>query len=177
MKILILHGSRRRNGNTSILADEFMRGAKEAGHDTEKVELGALKIADCLGCSACLRNGGVCVQKDDMAQVSAKLAEADVIVLASPVYFYTWTSLMKRCLDRVYSQIAVLRGKRFYLLTAGAADDEEYFANILADFREYVGCFRDCTAAGYVLGIGAGEGGSIRNTPAMHEAFELGRTL
>ena len=83
--ILILHGSRRKNGNTSILADEFMRGALEAGHDAEKVELGALKIADCLGCSVCLRNGGTCVQKDDMAQVNAKLAEADVIVLASDV--------------------------------------------------------------------------------------------
>ena len=78
----------RKNGNTGILADEFIRGAQEAGHETEKVELRDKTFGDCFGCRACHNNGGTCVQKDDMAEVLEKVKAVDVIVLASPLYLY-----------------------------------------------------------------------------------------
>ena len=86
-KVLILEGSHRRNGNSAILSDEFARGAEEAGCSVEKVKIAGEKIAGCLGCNGCFRNGGICVQKDDMAEIREKMLAADVIVLASPIYF------------------------------------------------------------------------------------------
>lgn len=86
-KVLILEGSPRRNGNSAILSEEFARGAKEAGGDVEKVWITGKKIAGCLGCNGCYRNGGECVLKDDMAEIREKMLAADVIVLVSPSTF------------------------------------------------------------------------------------------
>ena len=91
-RILVLVGSPRRRGNTDCLADAFIRGAQEAGHETEKIYLKDKKVSGCLGCGACQRNGGSCVQKDDMQEIYEKWLAADAVVLASPVYFYTWSS-------------------------------------------------------------------------------------
>lgn len=102
-KVLILSGSPRLHGNSALLSEEFARGAEEAGCEVEKIELQRKKIAGCLGCGACYRNGGACVQKDDMEEVRAKMLEADVIVLASPIYFYTMTAQLKAAIDRTYA--------------------------------------------------------------------------
>lgn len=75
-KVLILEGSPRRNGNSVILSNEFARGAEETGYSVEKIHIVGRKIARCLGCNACYRNGGVCVQKDDMAEVREKMLAA-----------------------------------------------------------------------------------------------------
>lgn len=115
-KVLILEGSPRRNGNSAILSGEFARGAEEAGCSVEKVQIAGKKIAGCLGCNACYRNGGVCVQKDDMAAIREKMLAADVIVLASPIYFYSMTAQMKAVMDRSYAFYQQLAGKTFYFL-------------------------------------------------------------
>ena len=90
--VLILKGSPRKNGNSALLADEFARGAADAGHKVETVLLREKEIGDCLGCAACQENGGQCVQNDDMTALCERMLEADVIVFASPVWFYTWFS-------------------------------------------------------------------------------------
>lgn len=102
-KVLILEGSPRRNGNSAILSDESARGAEEAGCSVEKVKIAGKKIARCLGCNGRFRNGGICVQKDDMAEIREKMLAADVIVLASPIYFYSMTAQMKAVIDRSYA--------------------------------------------------------------------------
>ena len=86
--VLVLSASPRKGGNSDTLCDEFVRGAKEAGHRTEKVFLRDHGINYCTGCGACNRTHE-CVQKDDMADVLHKMVKADVIVMATPVYFYT----------------------------------------------------------------------------------------
>ena len=182
MKVLVITGSMRKNGNTSILADEFIRGAKDAGHEAEKVELREKKFGDCFGCRACHKNGGTCVQKDDMADVLAKVQEADVIALASPMYYFTWTGLMKRFLDRTYPLLPLLKDKDFYLITLGGVPDKKLMANILADFNMYVGCFKEfnqvgCRNAGSIIGTAALMPGAIRESAAMQEAYETGKNL
>ena len=107
-KVLILEGSPRRNGNSAILSEEFARGAKEAGGDVEKVWITGKKIAGCLGCNGCYRNGGECVLKDDMAEIREKMLAADVIVLVSPIYFYSMTAQMKAVIDRSYAFICAV---------------------------------------------------------------------
>ena len=89
-KVLILSASPRREGNSDTLCNEFLRGAKEAGHDAEKIFLRDKKINYCTGCGLCNDNGYTdCSQKDDATEIIEKMVQADVIVMATPVYFYT----------------------------------------------------------------------------------------
>ncbi|MFR4008673.1 MAG: flavodoxin family protein [Christensenellales bacterium] len=99
-KILILEGSPRKNGNTGILSGQFAKGAEQAGGCVEKIRVAEKKVSGCLGCGACEKNGGACIQKDDMEEIRAKMLAADSIVLASPIYFYSMTAQMKAVIDR-----------------------------------------------------------------------------
>ena len=98
-KVLILSASPRKGGNSDVLCDTFLRGATEAGHSVEKIFLRDKNIHYCTGCGVCNRTHR-CVQKDDMAEILDKMVAADVIVLATPVYFYTMDGQMKTLIDR-----------------------------------------------------------------------------
>ena len=176
-KVLILEGSPRRNGNSAILSEEFARGAEEAGCSVEKVQIAHKKIAGCLGCNACYRNGGACVQKDDMAEVREKMLAADVIVLASPIYFYSMTAQMKAVIDRSSAFYQQFAGKTCYFLITCGATDASYTETMLASLRGFTCCVPNAKEGGYVLGIGAMEAGEIRGSKAMEEAYRLGRSV
>lgn len=176
-KILILEGSPRRNGNSAILSEEFARGAQEAGCSVEKVHIAGKRIAGCLGCNACYRNGGACVQKDDMAEIRERMLAADVIVLASPVYFYSMTAQMKTVIDRTYAFYQQLEGKTFCFLITCAAPDAAFTETMLAALRGFTCCVPNVKEGGIVLGVNAMEAGVIRESKAMTEAYELGRTF
>lgn len=98
-KVLIISSSPREGGNSDTLCDQFGKGAKEAGHFVDKIRLAQMKIEYCSACYACKKTGH-CAKQDDMAQVIDKMREADVIVLATPVYFYTMCAQMKTMIDR-----------------------------------------------------------------------------
>ena len=102
-KILILNGSPRRNGKTASLVKAFIRGAESAGNEVKEFYLQGMNIGGCLACEACARNGGFCVQKDDMEQVNEAYLWADVIVFASPMYWGTVTGQLKIAVDRLYA--------------------------------------------------------------------------
>ena len=176
-KVLILEGSPRRNGNSAILSEEFARGAAEAGCSVEKVRIAGKKIAGCLGCDACYRNGGACVQKDDMAEIQEKMLAADIIVLASPIYFYSMTAQLKSVIDRTYAFYQQLEGKTFYFLITCGATDASYTETMLAALRGFTCCVPNAKEGGYVLGIGAMEAGEIRSSAAMEEAYRLGQSV
>ena len=173
-KVLILEGSVRRNGNSTILSDEFARGAEEAGCSVEKIRVAGKKVAGCLGCNACIRNGGTCVQKDDMAEIREKMLAADVIVLASPIYFYSMTAQMKAVIDRTYAFFQQLEGKTFYFIVTCAATDATYTETMLAALRGFTCCVPNAVEGGFVLGVDAMEAGDIRKTEAPTQAYELG---
>lgn len=100
-KILVVLGGGRPNGNTKQLADAFIKGAAEAGHQTELISLNKLCVNGCTGCNAC-RYGKPCVQKDDFNSLIPKIKEADLIVFASPLYFWTISSKIKAFIERFY---------------------------------------------------------------------------
>ena len=177
MNVLILHGSCRVNGVTGQLADEFARGAKDAGHHVTKVELREKNIKDCAGCGACQINGGNCVQKDDMATIYQEILEADVIVLASPVYYYTWTSLMKRTLDRTFALQSLLHNQKFFLLSAGAATGEQYMQIMLDSYRQYIFCFEGNEDAGYVMACGMNAPTDVKGTEYIQQAYKMGKSI
>lgn len=100
-KILIISGGGRANGNTAQLIKAFMEGAGEAGHQTELISLNKLKVNGCIGCNSC-RYGKPCVQRDDFNSLVPKIKEADLIVFASPLYFWTISSKIKAFIERFY---------------------------------------------------------------------------
>lgn len=114
-QVLILSGSPRRKGNSDTLCDEFMRGALDGGNVAEKVFLKDCKINYCSGCGVC-NSTHKCVQHDDMADILEKMVNADVIVMATPVYFYTMDGQMKTLIDRTVPRYEEIRNKDFYLI-------------------------------------------------------------
>ena len=176
-KVLLLSGSPRINGNSSLLCDEFAKGAEEAGFETEKINVCRLKVAGCLGCNACYRNGGSCVQKDDMEQIREKMLEADVIVLASPIYFYSMSAQLKAVIDRTYAFFQELAGKTFYHIITCAAPDESLTETMIASLRGFTCCVPDAKEGGIVLGLGTNDAGDVRTTDAMKQAYEMGKNI
>jgi multimeric flavodoxin WrbA len=178
-KVLILMGSPRKGGNTDHLCDEFIRGAREAAHDTEKIYLKDRKIGYCLGCFACQHNGGKCVQNDDMNEVYEKMKAADVIVLASPVYFYSWSAQIKTVIDRTVAVESILTNKTFCLISAGQAPEEKYMTTMIDCFHKYIGCFKadGNREGGYVFGYGTSKSGDVVGTPAIEQAYLMGRNV
>ena len=119
-RVLILSSSPRRGGNSDRLCDEFLRGAAEAGHDAEKIFLRDRTIGYCTGCGAC--DGKPCPQRDDAAEIIDKMVRADVIAMATPVYFYTMAAQMKTLIDRCCARYTEISGKEFYLLLTAAEE-------------------------------------------------------
>ena len=174
--VLILEGSPRLNGNSCLLSNEFARGAESAGHHVEKLLVSHKKIGGCLGCNACYRNGGSCVQKDDMQEVREKMLAADVIVLASPIYFYSMSAQMKTVVDRTYAFFSQLKGKTFDFIITCAATDASYTETMLASLRGFTCCVPDAKEGGVVLGLNTNAPGDVRqDEKAMAAAYELGK--
>ena len=176
-KVLILKGSMRKNGNTDRLADEFERGVRTGGAEVTSIALREKRIDDCSGCGACQLNGGTCVRKDDMQIIYRAMKEADIIVFASPVYFYSWTATMKRVIDRSFAVEQLLTGKTFFLLTAGAAPEEKYYENMIRSYHLYIDCFRgrENKDGGYVISTGSSEPHDAVNSQALMMAYKLGK--
>ena len=119
-KVLILSSSPRRGGNSDTLCDEFMRGAAESNHEVEKIFLRDKTIHYCTGCSTCSLYQKPCPQKDDAAEIIEKMVDADVIVMATPVYFYTISAQMKTLIDRCCGRYTEMNGKEFYFIVTAA---------------------------------------------------------
>lgn len=122
-KVLILSGSPRRGGNSDLLCDEFLRGAQESGHEVEKIFIRGRKIAPCNACYAC-KGSGQCAIKDDMAEILDKMQAADVIVMASPVYFYSIDAQMKAVIDRSVARWTNIPNKEFYYIMTAAENSD-----------------------------------------------------
>lgn len=118
-KVLVISASPRKKGNSDLLCDEFIKGAVTAGNEVEKVFLSDLKINYCTGCGVC-NNTSRCVLTDDMKAVLDKMVAVDVIVLATPVYFYTMDAQLKTLIDRTVPRYTEIRNKEFYYIVAAA---------------------------------------------------------
>ena len=172
--ILILSASPRKGGNSELLCDQFILGAKEAGHQTEKIFLRDKKIGYCLACDHCQGNGG-CTQKDDMAEILEKMIATDVIVMATPVYFYTMNAQMKTLIDRTYPRYTEISGKEFYFIMTAADGKQQAMKQTLEGFRAFTYCLDSAKEKGAVYGTGAWNMGDIKGSKAMDQAYGMGK--
>lgn len=175
-RVLILSGSPRKGGNSDILCDEFMRGAKESGNEVEKIRVAEKQIGYCRGCYACQKTG-ICAVKDDMAKILQKMIDADVLVLASPVYFYSIDAQLKALIDRTVARWTEVKNKEFYYIMTAADSEKESMETTLACFRGYADCVDGAKEMGVIFGTGVYEKGEIKDTKAMVEAYSAGRSV
>lgn len=175
--VLIISASPRKGGNSDTLCDRFAQGAKESGNNAEKIFIAAKNIGYCSGCGVC-NSTHKCVQKDDMAEILDKMVSADVIVLATPVYFYTMDGQMKTFIDRTVPRYTEIKNKDFYFIMTAADTEKASLERTLEAFRGFTeDCLEGAREAGIIYGVGAWNVGEIRNTPAYDEAYEMGRKV
>ena len=176
-KVLIVSGSPRKNGNTAALIERFAAGAAEAGHQVEVVHLCEKKIGYCVNCDSCRINHTDCVIDDDAREIVAKALECDVMVLATPVYFYNVTAQMKTLIDRFYAREHEYFGRAekdcYYLITNAGRDYHQ--DSTLAVLDGFVACLRTVKVRGMVQANRVMHIGDIENTGYLQEAYELGK--
>ncbi len=175
-KVLILSGSPRKGGNSDTLCNRFAQGAIEAGHEVEKIRVAELDIGYCRACYAC-KNTGKCVINDDMAVVLQKMIDADVLVLASPVYFYSIAAQLKAVIDRSVARWLEVKNKELYYIITAAEEGTEPAETTLACLHGYADCVEGAKEMGVIYGTGAYEIGEILGSPAMDDAYEMGKQV
>lgn len=175
MNITILNGSPRAGGNTEIMAEDFKRGAAEAGHEVTLINLAGRKIAGCLGCQYCFTHDGECVQKDDMAAVLQVIDKTDLLVFASPVYWFDITAQLKCAIDRMYARgmIGFNFTKTALLLDSGS--DGVYDA-ALAQYRAMCS-YLSWQSIGEICIPDMTEKGSMREAALLRNVYELGKAV
>lgn len=181
-QVLILKASPRERGNSAALADQVAQGARSCGAQVESISLHILDIRPCDACDLCRENGGDCVIEDDMQSLYPKLRQADAIVIATPVYWFTLSAQAKLFIDRWYALLGEkphpLHGKQFALLLTYGDEDLDTSGGIhaLETFKHMVRYLRG-ELVGYVHGS-ASDPGDIQKQPAlMEEAYNLGKML
>ena len=176
MNILILSGSPRKGGNTEMLVDAFARGVSEH-HHVEIVYVRDVKVNPCLGCNACFKTNGICAQNDNMAAIYDKMSQADMLVIASPVYFYGISAQLKAVIDRFHNPIRdSFHIKKMALLLVGAATLPNLFDAILTEYNLCLKFF-NIEDAGKILVRGVKDKGDIKGRHFLEEAYQLGTSI
>ena len=175
MRILVLNGSPRPNGNTKGMVEAFREGAVTAGHQVDVVDVCRLKIGGCLACEYCHTKGhGSCVQKDDMQEVYALLKEAEMLVIASPIYYHGISGQLKCVIDRFYAAAYPTKPphlkKVAMILSSGDANmyDGAMFS-YQGDFLDYLGLEN--------MGVFTAHGGENGSAAKLNELKEFGMSL
>lgn len=176
-KVLVLSGSPRKGGNSDLLCDAFIKGARESGNEVEKIFIRSRKIAYCNACYYCKNSGGKCAINDDMSEILDKMQAADVIVMASPVYFYSVDAQMKALIDRSVARWTQIENKEFYYIMTAAENSSTVMDCTLECFRGFAVCLDGSKEMGVIYGKGVYEAGEIKNMPVMQEAYEMGKNV
>ena len=174
-KVLILSGSPRKGGNSDALCDKFARGALEAGNEVEKLRVAEKKIGYCSACYFCQSSGGVCAKKDDMAEVLQKMIDADVIVLSSPVYFYSIDAQLKTVIDRTVARWTEVKDKEFYYILTAGEDSKAIMERSVECFRGFADCFQGSVEQGVIYGHGLYAKDDAKTSPMAEEAYKMGK--
>ena len=174
-KILIISGSPRKGGNSETLCDQFAKGAVEAGNEVEKISLAGKNIGFCIGCYACEK--GECFQKDDAPAIIEKMLLADVLVLSTPVYFYSMAAQLKALIDRSVMVYPQIRNKEFYFIMTMADTEEKNFTGTLEALRGFMLCCENSVEKMVIKAAGVYEKGEIVNHPAMNESYGAGKNV
>ena len=175
--ILVISSSLRRGSNSDALADEFVRGAQDAGHTVEKISLAGKTLGFCRGCLAC-QELGRCVIDDDANAIMQKILAADAVAFATPIYYYEMSGQLKTLLDRLNPMFPLdYKFREAYLLCSATEDESSTPERAISGFEGWVECFEKCRLAGTVFAGGVTAPGEISGHPALKNAYSLGLSV
>lgn len=175
--VLIISTSLRKNSNSDGLANAFLEGARASGNTVEKISLSDKKIGFCKGCLACQKTKK-CIINDDANSIAEKMCKADVIVFATPIYYYEMSGQMKTLLDRANSLFSSDYAFRdIYLLSAAADTDDKTDARAVYGLEGWIECFPKAKLAGTVFAGGVNGTGEVEGHPALKRAYEMGKVI
>ena len=177
MKIVVLTGSPRKNGNSAYLAEQFIKGAEENGHDVFRFDCAFKQVEPCRACNRCGMDGP-CIFNDDFQELRSHLIDADMVVFATPMYYFGISAQMKRVIDRFYAingQIKGVSKKAVFLMTYADTSRKEAKPMLVHyhTLMDYLGW----TSVGEVVASGVWTAGSVRNTDYPQQAYQLGKSL
>ena len=177
MKIVVLQGSPNRRGSTWLLADAFRRGAEGAGHTVEVIEVAHADIRPCTGCVRCGYEG-ICVQKDAVEDIRQKILGADMLVFATPLYYYGMSAQLKTLVDRFCAFNSSIQRKHMKsaMLAAAWNSDNWTFEALEAHYQTLVR-YLNLRDMGAVWGRGCGSPSMTKHSRYPQQAYELGRNL
>lgn len=177
MKVLVIKSSPHKHGSSNFLADEFIRGAQEAGHSVTVFDAGHANLHPCLGCGACGMSGP-CVQKDDMAALREQLMACDMAVFVTPLYYFGFSTQLKTVIDRFYSFNGQLTAKGLKTaLVVAAWDDNDWTMRDVKAHYATLCRYLDFQDQGQILGAGCGTVQMTKHTRFPQEAYALGNRL
>ncbi len=175
--VFIVSSTPRKNGNSEVLAEAFARGATEAGHNVKKVSIRDMELKFCIGCLYCQSHGG-CVLKDGMNALYNDVRNADVLVFATPVYYYGMSGQLKTFLDRLNPLFSrENKFKEVYLLATAADDDENAVGGTEKGVQGWIDCFDGVRLAGTVFGGGLTDAGEAVGSDAAEKAYLAGKAV
>ncbi len=177
MRILALIGSPRKKGNTDILVEQILQGAKTKGHKSKKLYLYQYKISPCVDCRTCKKGDHVCKLKDGMQQIYPKMEQADVVIFGTPLYWWGPSGPMKLLMDRMRPFVASdkLKGKKG-VVVAPSGDEPETCGALIEMFRRTFDHL-EIEFIGRILAKAYEKGEVSQNQEALKEAYELGVSL
>lgn len=176
MKILVLTGSPRKNGNSATLADHFIKGAKEAGHEVVRFDAAFKKVHPCIACNSCGMNGP-CVFKDDFEFVRKHIVEADCVVFATPMYYFGISAQLKAVIDRFYAINGSIHVPKKAVLLMTYANTAASEAVPIKSHYDVLLKYLGWTDAGQIVAPGVWPAGAIRHTPFPEQAYRLGKSI
>ncbi len=184
MQITLLSSSPRAASNSRFLADAFAAGAISAGHQLQIFDLAKLKISPCTACDYCRNNDNNCCQDDDMQPIYQALEQSDALILATPLYYFGFSTQLKAAIDRLYAKPHFKRdseeanAKLKYLgLICTAADQDEFVTDGIISNYGLICDYLALDNLGEIIAIGLAEQGEAQFHPAVAEATKLGQNL
>lgn len=178
-KVVIVSTTPRKNGNSEILATEFMNGAKDAGNEVEMIKVRDMELKYCKGCFVCQKTNK-CVIKDDFnVKMLKTLCEADVLVFATPVYYYAISGQLKTFIDRMNPLYSVKQKIHdIYLIATAAENETRTFKGVKEDIKGYIDCYDDKTLKGTLFAGGVNDVGEVKShKDYMKKAYEMGKKI
>jgi len=177
MKVLVITGSPHKNGTSAVLAQQFIKGAEEAGHEVCRFDSAFMNVHSCIACEKCHNTDTGCAFKDDMEKINPELLSADVIVFVSPIYYYGMCSQIRAVIDRFYANDASLHGNKKTALMLTMADDViETSDGAVASFKGMAN-FLDWEIIGTVIGVDCADVSALEKTDYPEQAYNLGKSI
>ena len=173
-KVVVISTSIRANSNSEDLAKSFADGATFAGNEVDFITLKDKQISFCKGCLACQQTGK-CVIKDDVTKIMDKVIDSDIVVWATPIYYYEMSGQMKVLIDRLNPMFSMdYKFRDVYFLATAAEDGEHVYEKALSGLNGWIDCFDKAKLKGYVFCGGVTMGGEISENIKLKEAYDMG---